>query len=285
MSTSLVKRKPSSAIDADGPIEDTDIAIQKMKDVGFDLDKDIDDLQLVPLTVGGIGNERIKWQLTPMVHFVIKGDLKMCRYLFVNGAKCTHIPDSSANTFQFPLSMAAQEGLLDICKWLYEYGAKEEIQMKNGRGNTPLRDTILTQLHFYVYTKESLKNKFSISQWLILNGALCCRQDHENDDDDSDSFAGQIDEVVLKRDLSSDSRPMFLSWAQKELDTRNNFLLFLYHVSQHKQYHIFNGNKSGIMENIADYVGIVRGRDLRILRQLANLLSTYIQEEDEESSS
>jgi hypothetical protein len=38
------------------------------------------------------------------------------------------------------------------------------------------------------------------------------------------------------------------------------------------------------MENIADYVGIVRGRDLRILRQLANLLSTYIQEEDEESS-
>jgi hypothetical protein len=124
-----------------------------------------------------------------------------------------------------------------------------------------------------VYTKEYLKNIFSVSQWLIPNGALSC----QNDD------SGQIDEVILKRDLSADSRPMFLSWAQEELEIRNNFLFFLYGTSQHKQ--IFNiGNNSGIMENIADYAGIVHGRDLRILRQLANLLSTYIQQDEESSS-
>jgi hypothetical protein len=270
----LLERKSSPDIDAGGPIEDTDIAIQKMKNCGFDLYKDIN--RGMTRFLGG--SYHGEW-FTPMVYFVIKGDLKMCRYLFVNGAKCTQ------TWRHFPLYFAAREGHMDICKWLYEYGAKEEIQRRNPIGvGTPLRSTILTQRCYYVRTKGYLKikftkgyfrKKFSVSQWLILNGALCCQND-----------SGQIDELVLKRDLSVVSRPMFLSWAQEELEIRSNFLYFLYGTSQHKL--IFNiGNYSGIMENIADYVGgIVRGRDLRILRQVANLLSTStLIQEDEESSS
>ena len=274
--SSLTKRKPSSAIDAGGAIEDTDIAIQKMKDFGFDLDTDINQEQRIPRFADG-GTTRHWERVTPMTNFVIKGDLKMCRYLFVNGAKCTRT--TNATRTNFPLLMAAKEGHIDICKWLYMHGAKEDIQKLDLMGGgTPLRSTILTQRCFYAYTREYVKKKFSVSQWLILNGALCC-QDYND--------SGQIDEVVLKRDLSIDSRPMFLSWAQDELKIRNNFLFFLYgtSTSQHKQQHLFfNGNKSGIMENIADYVGIVRGRDLRIIRQLASILSTLIQEDEESSN-
>ncbi|OEU17873.1 hypothetical protein FRACYDRAFT_238301 [Fragilariopsis cylindrus CCMP1102] len=273
---SLTKRKPSSAIDAGGAIEDTDIAIQKMKDSGFDLGTDINQEQRIPRFADG-GTTRHWERVTPMTNFVIKGDLKMCRYLFVNGAKCTR--PTLARYKNFPLLMAAKEGHIDICKWLYMHGAKEDIQKLDLMGDgTPLRSTILTQRCFYAYTREYVKKKFSVSQWLILNGALCC-QDYND--------SGQIDEVVLKRDLSIDSRPMFLSWAQDELKIRNNFLFFLYGTStnQHKQQHLFfNGNKSGIMENIADYVGIVRGRDLRIIRQLASILSTLIQEDEESSN-
>jgi hypothetical protein len=118
-----MKRKSSPAIiDAGGPIEDTDIAIQKMMDSGFDLDKDID---------GG----------KPMAYFVTKGDLKMCLYLFVNGAKYT--PTGT----HFPLFLAAQKGYLDICKWLYMHGAKEDIQKLVLSGCvTSLRITIIIQL-------------------------------------------------------------------------------------------------------------------------------------------
>jgi hypothetical protein len=272
--SSLTKRKPSSAIDAGGAIEDTDKAIQKMKDSGFDLDTDINQEQ----RISKFADDSRYWErLTPMTNFVIKGDLKMCRYLFVNGAKCTRTTNATGSNF--PLLMAAKEGRIDICKWLYMHGAKEDIQKLHPMGGgTPLRSTIPTIRCFYAYTREYLKKKCYINQWLILNGALCC-QDYND--------SGQIDEVVLKRDLSIESRPMFLSWAQEELKIRNNFLFFLYgtSISQHKQQHLFfNGNKSGIMENIADYVGIVRGRDLRIIRQLADILSTLIQEDEESSN-
>jgi hypothetical protein len=175
----------------------------------------------------------------------------MCRFLYVNyGAKCTQTDGMR----QFPLYFAAREGHLDICKWLYMHGAKEDIQRRNPPVGTPLNNTTLTRC--CCYTKGYLKKQIRIVQWLILNGSLCC----QNDDD-----YGQLDEVVLKRDLSVDSRPMFLSWAQEELEIRDNFLFFLYGTSQHEQNHIFNiGNNSGIMENIADYVDIVRGGEVRV---------------------
>ena len=38
------------------------------------------------------------------------------------------------------------------------------------------------------------------------------------------------------------------------------------------------GEKIGILELIADYAGVVRGRDLRILRSLVGPLSKYLEE-------
>ena len=280
MASLLVKRKSSPAIiiDAgdDAPIEDTDIAIQKMKNCGFDdLNKDNINRGMILFMVG---SKYCEYWVTPMSYFVIKGDLKMCRFLFVNyGAKCTQTTDDGG-VRQFPLYYAVREGNLDLCQWLCKHGAKEDIQRRNPPVGTPLQNTTLTRC--CCYTKGYLKKKFNIVQRLILNGSLCCQ---DNDDDVDDDC--QIDEVILKRDLSVDSRPMILSWAQEELKIRNNFLFFLYGTSQHKQHHIFNGNKSGIMENIADYTGIVRGRDLRIIRQLSYILSTLIHQEDAESSS
>ena len=38
------------------------------------------------------------------------------------------------------------------------------------------------------------------------------------------------------------------------------------------------GEKFGILELIADYAGVVRGRDLRILRSLVDPLSKYLED-------
>ena len=87
--------------DVGGPIEDTCTAIQKMIDAGFHSDTVINDEHIA----NTIQVERPC--VTPMIYFCRnKGDLKMCCYLFVNGATCTH---SSSDGFWFPMYAAASK--------------------------------------------------------------------------------------------------------------------------------------------------------------------------------
>lgn len=80
-----------------------------MKSAGFDLDNNaINDEQRVHWAPDDIPEV---YDVTPMIHFCRTGDLKMCRYLFVNGASCTRVDDDG---FWFPMYAAAM-GLLFAC--------------------------------------------------------------------------------------------------------------------------------------------------------------------------
>lgn len=232
-----------------GPIEDTSTAIQKMIDAGFDSDVDINAEQ------AGLKMKEINFRyFTPMVYFCHKGDLQMCRYLFVNGAST----QTNGRVFLFPMYAAALVCNLDVCKWLYEHGAQEDVQKRNSHGYSPLA-AVLSNL---------CNNTVSTTRWLILNGVISSRNNPR-----------QIDEALLNRDLQyvatdRGGRRKLRLWVEEELKTHNQFLQFLC-AEQTKQ--IFGG-KSGILQHIADFAGVVRGKDLSILRQLRNFLRVLIQD-------
>ena len=256
----------SSVVDVGGPIEDTDTAIQKLKNAGFDLEKynnDINDEQNVPPAFIGYGIST--WVVTPMIYFCGKGDLKMCRYLFVNGASCSK---ETSNRFWFPMYVAALESQTDVCKWLYEHGAKDDIKKKNSRGFTPLRASVRT----------GPSTSTSTSHWLILNGALC-----QND-------SSTIDDTIMRRDLdpydqyttlSVDKLLQLLLLAQETVQFHNTFIIFLGGTISTSSpvdsspLQSFNG-KSGIMELIGDYAGVVRGSKLRMLRKIVDRFSAWL---------
>jgi hypothetical protein len=76
---SLVKRKssPAAGIDAGGPIEDTDIAIQNMKkDCGFDLNKDNINRGMF-LFMGG-SSKYCEYWLTPMAFILLLEEILEC---------------------------------------------------------------------------------------------------------------------------------------------------------------------------------------------------------------
>ena len=72
------KRRTLSSVDVGGPIEDTDTAIHKLTNAKFNLERYYEDINAEHIL------ENFSWEITPMIYFCLKGDLKMCRYLFVN---------------------------------------------------------------------------------------------------------------------------------------------------------------------------------------------------------
>ena len=252
--------KKRRIMDAGGPIEDTNTAIQKLTNAHFNLEryyKDINDEHNL---------ENFSWEITPMIYFCCEGDLKMCRYLFVNGADCRK---GSNDGIWFPMLAAASKKHLHVCKWLYEHGARDDIRRAtNVCVRTPIWDTV----------NFSFGASTSTSQWLILNGALCQK--------DSDT----IDDTRMRRELDPkrlggpDKRPQLLLWAQETAQLHSTFLIFLggtisaASAQELSPLQIFNG-KSGIMELIGDYAGVERrASKLRMLRQLADLLSAFLED-------
>ena len=164
---------------------------------------------------------------------------------------------------------AASKKHLHVCKWLYEHGARDDIRRATNVGvRTPLWDTV------------NFSFGASTSQWLILNGALCQK--------DSDT----LEDTRMRRDLNPndkggpDKRPQLLLWAQETAQLRSTFLIFLggtisaaSAAQESSPLQIFNG-KSGIMELIGDYAGVIerRASKLRMLRQLADHLSAFLED-------
>eukprot|EP00751_Fragilariopsis_kerguelensis_P014201 CAMPEP_0170761004 /NCGR_PEP_ID=MMETSP0733-20121128/1908_1 /TAXON_ID=186038 /ORGANISM="Fragilariopsis kerguelensis, Strain L26-C5" /LENGTH=266 /DNA_ID=CAMNT_0011100895 /DNA_START=181 /DNA_END=977 /DNA_ORIENTATION=- len=249
--------KKRRIMDVGGPIEDTNTAIQKLTNAKFNLEryyKDINDEH-------NLEDYSNLWvEISPMIYFCCEGDLKMCRYLFVNGADCRKGSDDG---LWFPMLAAASRQHLHVCKWLYEHGARDDIRRATNIGErTPLYESV----------NFSFGASTSTSQWLILNGALCQK--------DSDT----IDDTLMRRDLNPndkggpDKRLQLLLWAQETAQLHSTFLIFLggtisASVQESSPLQIFNG-KSGIMELIGDYAGVERrASKLRMLQQLADLLS------------
>jgi hypothetical protein len=211
----------------------------------------------------------------PMSYFASRGDLPMMRWLYVNGADTRDVDVE----LWFPMRAAALDGQMEACKWLFDHGAakdlkrraREDCYIQNAR--SPLCATFAFNFHRDLY------------RWLILNGALC-----------KDDGSGDLDFEIMKQDLvfvrRRQERKLLLEWATDLHRARTSFLLFLSGALSAPKHaystrrsaspvRILSG-KSGVLELISDYTGIVRGREARIIRQLTELLPSLIRQIDGE---
>ena len=303
-------------LDAGGPIEDDETARQMMRDANvYEIGVDGINGQYVGFDPDNVADARSPraentdepaWNIIKAMGYFAgdEGDLKMMRWLYVNGADTRG--EDVGNWF--PMNAAAHRGHLDACKWLFAHGAAKDIKRRTPNGVTPLCNSF------------DEPRKRNVSRWLILRGALC-------KDDDS----GDLDVDLMKLDLncfkgSAAERPELLKWAKEHRQSRFSFDAFLMGTFSTPEYShaklresllakigstkavdillgntpshqypllwgeilpqrlgcpldVFSG-KSGILELIGDYVGILRGREARIVRQLAKLLPGVIAEID-----
>ena len=268
-------------LDAGGPIEDDETARRKMRDApvyarggderhveygqydGFDPDN-VADVKKLWLYVE---TPHTKHYIRAMGYFAKHGDLPMMRWLYVNGAD-TRDEDVE---FKFPMWNAAVHGRMETCKWLFAHGAAGDIKRRTSE-SSPLAYAALTSA-----VAPSYRN---LSRWFILNGALC-------KDDDS----GDLDVEIMKQDLGVDwqrvrERKLLLEWAKDLHGARTSFLLFLsgalsapkhaYRTHRSSSPVRILSGKSGALELISDYTGIVHGREAKIIRQLTEMLPDLI---------
>jgi hypothetical protein len=238
--------------------------------VGFDPDNVSDVKSLSPKNT----TYRIKMMkyIKPMGYFAKKGDLPMMRWLYVNGAD-TRDEDVA---FWFPMYAAAAMARMEACKWLFAHGAAKDFKRRT-RGDASNYPNGRSPLH------AAFGRSRDLSRWLVLNGALC-------KDDDS----GKLDVEAMQRDLGDhflliQKIELLLEWATDLHRARTSFLLFLsgalsppmHACSTRRNVSSLQllGGKPGILELIGDYVGIVRGREARIIRQLTKLMPGLIQQD------
>ena len=271
-------------LDAGGPIEDDETARQKMRGAFVGEEEEItgfepDDIVGIK-SQAGIFSEG--YEISPMGYFCRSGDMPMVRWLYVNGADTR---DENVGLC-FPMYIAAVNGHIEICKWLCDRGAAQDVKRMARTpilANRPLRVTIGRPGHQ------------NVSRWLILRGAMC-----------KDFQSGELDADIIKEDLAGDKRyrgqydirnlieerRLLLEWANDLQKARTSFLLFL-SGSLSGPNHGYStrrctsplrslSGKAGVLQSIGDYVGIVRGREARIIRQLVELLPDLNKELDAE---
>ena len=269
----------------DSDQEEDKSARKLMTEIGFD-PEDITTEGKVVAHHAEYGSYRMS--STPIIYFSAMGNLKMCRYLlYSRGADCSK-PDTDG---RFPLLAAAFHGHLDVVQWLcHVCGVKEDIRKQSTFGWSPL-GIALHNMHE------------DIVKWMLPNGAFSS-QDEED---------GVIDDAILRNNLRpvrsfpwfDDKRLIVLSWAQDAVAIHATFQLFLkgsilpassfrrhpsnYYATRSKRIKvssstkttsplvIFNG-KSGILELISEYTGIPKPKELRIFRQLMDLLPAFIED-------
>ena len=299
------------------PMDDEETARRKLEEAGFDPDKPLDDAFDV--------------QDFPMTYFCGVGDLRMCRYLLSKGASTTQSwvdenedydsddddddGGSAVNLIPSPMFAAARNGHFDICKWLFEHGARGDIRKGNAHFFSPLSASIARASGRIEITEREKYRK--ICRWLILNEALFPRDNALV----SDPFL--IKEAFAPMDNYKEA-PYLLRWADEEVRTHNSFMTFLmgtylrnvpaftkegfkrmmsdkFHsleaahsilASLPEDRHQFIWEKEckamnhcdlqclsghpGIRKHIADLLGVKCGRDLRIMRELERTLRAYV---------
>ena len=139
--------KKQKTYDADGPVEDDKTAREKLRAAGFDPD-DVHTARSEP----EIEKPEYcgSWEtITPMTHFAFHGDLPMCRYLHhVRGAVTS---STDGITFWVPMYAALSKGHIDLAKWLYLHGAKNDVWRRSGAYNGFILQTVGTKTqHWFI---------------------------------------------------------------------------------------------------------------------------------------
>ena len=306
--------KKRRLLNAGGPVEDDETARQKMRDAGV-YERGVasapgEHVGFDPDNVRDVKSSRAHGNndVTPMTYFAdIEGDLPMMRWLYVNGADTR----GEQLTSWFPLYRAARCGHLDICEWLFQHGAAGDIKRRARSGLTPLSIT---------FHRSDMRD---LSRWLILRGALCKEdgagdldvdlvKEDLNQFDLSDEERPELLNWAREHHQCRASFGVFLmgtlSIPEYSAAKLRNELLARIRSEQvvdrllrdfpQDEYHLlWDGlfahrvcslaafcGKSGILELIGDFVGIMRGHEARIVRQLTELLPGVIAELDEEQA-
>ena len=249
--------------------------------IGFDPDDAaLDDLYYV--NDGNFEEDEI----TPMIYFADKGDAKMCRYLVSRGASTTKSWADLEN-YLCPLHAAAQEGHFEICSILYANGAQKDVRRYGEEGS----EEGWTPFH-----TEAIRGQDEVVRWLTLHGALCA-------DGSSETVEGdRIYPETLRRsglgkwarkskgELSKLSERL-VEWAKEVTQTHSSLMMFLLGTlppppDKDQSCALLQclSGYPGVRKHIADFVGleITKGKHLRILRQVVEVLPSFIWTEDEE---
>ena len=283
-------------LDAGGPIEDDETARQKMRDA-----KVRDEMRgdITGFDPEEMGQKKYAWcsdgVITPMGYFAGKGDLPMMRWLYANGADTR---DEDVEHW-FPIYAASLSGQLDACKWLFDHGADNDVKRRTSNDVSPLCVT---------FDKSYWR---VMSRWLILMGALCKDGSSDLDlglvKKDLNRCEGCVTErhlllewaigrhqtrqaflVFLMGTISPHYSPLSLHklLAEKlESEEATDRILDALPSNQHQQLwddllvakqrscplRSLSGSL-GVFETIGNYVGIVQGREARIIRQLTEIL-------------
>ena len=294
------KQKHNEIVAFGGPMDDEETARKKLEEVGFDPDRPVDSVSAIPIE--GYADD----DYLPMSYFCAVGDLMMCRYLLSKGASTTQnwVDDyddddesKGGNLYCSPIFAAARGGHLDICKWLCEYGARGDIRLINDFHDSPLSNAIRK----IRYEDEGGRLR-QICRWLILNEALCPDDDGVVCADHiEEAFGGYSDDTIFLRNWARDAiaeHDNFLVFLMgtfphaqftteelrkllnQKLRSPNSTTTIMESLSEDQQLSLWNSEQRphsivqclsghpGIRKHIADMIGVVRGRDLRILRGL-----------------
>ena len=167
-----------------------------------------------------------------------------------------------------PMLKACFHGKIETAQWLYEHGAAEDVRKAVNYGDTPI---------LIACERGHLK----VFLWLLLNGAA------------NDVMTGHVDKSIIEKSIENgEFSPNQLRGAMENLlaDHFNFITLFLSAVCglprlappassnghQNKIMRASNGPchlsklrglESSVVAHISDFVGVVRGRHLRNLRE------------------
>ena len=301
-------------LDAGGAIQDDETAKQKMRDAkvkeevggrfaitGFDPE-------------GFCQKRRVYYNhsslVTPMSYFVQQGDLPMMRWLYVNGADTR---DEDVD-FWFPMYGAAVRGKFEACRWLYERGAANDIKRRTSNDTSPLsvaftfcrrqdlgrwlilngalcKDDDSGELDLGLVKKDLNDCEECIDErQTLLEWANELQQDRE-------AFFVFLMGILFHPKYSPSALRKLLSQRLLSEKATDQILGLLPADQNHQLWDNLvcethrscpaNGlvGASGVLEVIADYVGIVRGREARIIRQLTEILPDLNAELDQKYES
>jgi len=248
-------------LDAGGPIENDATARQKMKraavsrtawgeKTGFDPDNVRD------------AKKQCMMPITPMVYFTQFGDLKMMRWLYANGASAAGNDEQGHYSAMNEALFCGRE---EEVKWLFLHGAAGDLRRDH------LRDLFTREKYRSLFVWLTLNGLFCRDDWLVLNGAGLL------DVDKVTAILGRLSREDSKRVTYANARRHLLEWAVERHETRTSFLTLLNGTLSQREGKISSSlvsldGTSGILELVADYSGILRGREARIVRHLVELL-------------
>jgi ankyrin repeat protein len=240
---------------------------------------------------------------TPMLLACFAGHLHLAKWLFeVGAAEDIRTKSDLENT---PMLRSCQEGHLDVAKWLFEVGAAEDIRSKNNRGDTPMMQACwkghigVAKWLFEAGAAEDMHGcandgrtpirhaaencQHATVAWLVLQGA-------------ANDSSGHVDASILKRDVNQCQRVALRENLTAVFDQHSAVTRLVLPATRNAQaafagappsarsalrsnkpcapqvpspLALLCGHEDTLLALIADFVGVVRGRQLRNAREAA----------------